>query len=391
VPTPLAVNGQTNETPNTVTDLKCDWPAFWTLAQQYALSQIVTHAPVCQDKPDYRNGSPGIANDSANKSAPRFVSNFAVRARRIAAAYAAVFLEDFPHGRDEFVGRFYWLGLGAFAAKQVAVTLENPLLRASGHTGWPTYALLGQGNLWLFNDILPWFYGYACDPASFKESSRKRHSNDFLDPVSRHFALQLDYKDVIAKTPMERNKITGAIENGKLGYLQVTQQVTDGFDYVRQWEAASGDDISRQKFAMNHLYSIAYHEQGEVLQGLIYDRILFDIGLDAQSVILSEKPTDNIIVATVMGLGGITAYGLSKLAHAYIPALELVLTSADRTADSGYKSVPDGAIALQDYVQRMAWITQAAKKYNKLMTTRTEEMYSYIREIATFGDLPDTP
>jgi hypothetical protein len=389
VPTPLAVNGQTNDTPHTVTDLKCDWPAFWTHAQQYALSQIVTHAPVCQDKPDYRNGSPGIANDSANKSTPRFVSNFAVRARRIAGAYAAVFLEDFPYGKKELVGRFYWLGLGAFAAKQVAVTLEAPLLRMT--KAMPTYTLLGQGNLWLFNDILPWFYGYAVDPASFKESAQKRNSNDFLEPVRKNFRLQLDYKDVIAKTPMQRDRNTGEVINGKLGYLQATPLVTEGFDYVKQWEDAGEHSRFRPKLAMQHLFNIAYHEQGEVLQGLIYDRIVFDLGLDFQRVLQSKKFDDNRVVASALGLGAITAYELAKLLRAQIPPLELVLTSRDKTTDPDHKSAPEGDITMQNYIQRMNWIGKAANKYDLLMTSHKDEMHSYLREIAGFRNIPDTP
>lgn len=386
--TPLVVNGQTNDTPNTQVDLKCDWPAFWTLAQQYALSQIVTHAPVCQDKPDYRNGSPGIPNDTPGKSAPRFVSNYAVRARRIAAAYAAAFLEDFPPGKKELVGRFYWLGLGAFAAKQVAVTLEAPLLRNSKSV-LPTYNLLGQGNLWLFNDILPWFYGYACDPASFEEAAGKRHSGRFLDPFAKGFRRQVDYDDVIAKTPMQRDGKTGEIVNGERGYLQSTPLVLKGFDFVKQWEAAELAD--KPDLAMNHLLNIAYHEQGEVLQGLIYDRIIFSAGLDVQSLILRKKPTDNIIVATVLGLGGITAYELSRLAHAYIPGLELVLTADNKTEDFDYKSTPEDDITLQNYGERMKWIIKAAAKYDGLMRYRKEKMYSYIREISVFADIPDTP
>ncbi len=43
----------------------------------------------------------------------------------------------------------------------------------------------------------------------------------------------------------------------------------EGFKQVKRWE--DSDEEDRRKAAFNHLIAIAQHEQGEVLQGLIYD------------------------------------------------------------------------------------------------------------------------
>ncbi len=40
------------------------------------------------------------------------------RAARIAAAYASFYLEQGEDGKPELKGRFYWMGLAAFASKQ---------------------------------------------------------------------------------------------------------------------------------------------------------------------------------------------------------------------------------------------------------------------------------
>ncbi|WP_133646637.1 DUF2515 family protein [Paraburkholderia flava] len=387
MPTHLEVTGPTNPTPDTRVDLRCDCHAIWTLAQQFVMRQIVTHAPVCEAMPDYREGDPRIVNKQLDKSPPEFVSNFAVRARRIAAAYAAVYLEDFHLGKKDQIGRFYWLGLGAFAAKQVAVTLEWPLLQSTKFT--TTYKLLGQGNLWLFNDVLPWFYGYAAGADTFATCAKERHSDKFMEPTKKSFRRQLDYETVIAHTPMERDGKTGAVIDDHLGYLQCTPLVAQGFAKVTDWEKA--DSRGRPKAAFQHLLLIAQHEQGEVLQGLIYDNAIFQAGLDLQSALLSKKPTDNPVMAVAMGPVGITAFELSILAHATIPGLQLVLRAEDNTSNMDYRSdAPDG-IVLQNYLERMRWITNAAGKYDKLMRNRTAEMHAHLTTIASFGDLADTP
>jgi hypothetical protein len=387
MPTSLAVQGKTSPEKKAPIDLKCDCQAIWTLAQQYAICQIVTHAPVCQGKPDYREGNPAASSTMQNKTPPEFVSNYAVRARRIAAAYAATYLEDFSHGKKELVGRFYWLGLGAFASKQVAVTLESKLLRTT-HL-YPTYQLLGRGNQWLFNDVLAWFYGYACGADTFMLCAKRRHSDNFMEPTKTSFRRQVDYEKAIQSVPQQRDGKTGEVINDQLGYLQWTSLVQTGFNSVKDWENAA--PALRPKHAMKHLLAIAQHEQGEVLQGLIYDKLLFRAGLNLQSAALAPRPTDNVIVAAIQGPIGMAEFDASVIAHALIPNLELVLTADDTTDDENFKSLPKRDIKLQDYKQRIGWINDAANKYDNLMTGYKSEMHAHLARIASWGDLPDNP
>ena len=146
-------------------------------------------------------------------------------ARRIASAYARIYLEDFPLGNKDKIGRFYWVGLGAFAAKQVAVTLERWQLRDAKWTR--LYEGLGKGNLWLFNDVLPWHYGYAASAATFNKCVATRDSRQFVDPVKRNMSNQKDYLESIDKVPYEINGETGE-KKAKLGYLQHTPLIIAG-------------------------------------------------------------------------------------------------------------------------------------------------------------------
>ncbi len=275
----LKVTGTTNPEPNTCVDAHCSCDIIWSLAQQFSMRQLVTHAPVHDQVPDYRDADSHVSEQlSEKKGPPAFVSDPAVRARRIAAAYARVFLEDFHLGDTSKIGRFYWLGLGAFASKQVAATLDTwqvkYVLRYSG-----LRAGLGRGNLWLFNDVLAWFYGYAAGADTFETCANSRDSRHFVDQVATNFALQTGHADSIDKVPYEVDGETGA-KKAKLGYLRCTPIVKDGFALVKS--LGEGNGKNRPDKAFKHLILIAQHEQGEVLQGLIYDNSEFQNWLMCQ-------------------------------------------------------------------------------------------------------------
>ncbi len=86
----LVVTATTNPEPNTCVEVRCSCEIIWSLAQQFAMRQIVTHAPVHPQLPDYRESDPHVAKALREKGPPAFVSDLEVRARRIAAAYARV-------------------------------------------------------------------------------------------------------------------------------------------------------------------------------------------------------------------------------------------------------------------------------------------------------------
>ncbi len=169
-----------------------------------------------------------------DRQPPAFVGNPEIRARRIAAAYARVFLEDFPHGDKSKIGRFYWLGLGAFASKQVAAT-PRALASKYGARWSELYAGLGRGNLWLFNDVLPWYVTYAVDAETFHMCAHSRDSRNMVDQVMANLARQLGYADSIESIPYEIDGETGD-KKSKLGYFKCTPLIIEGFEKVKQWD-----------------------------------------------------------------------------------------------------------------------------------------------------------
>ncbi|WP_250471108.1 hypothetical protein [Caballeronia sp. GAFFF1] len=357
----LTVTGETNPEPDTCVDAKCCCNIIWSLAQQFAMRQIVTHAPTHNHMPDYREGDRCLSRRQLETSAPEFVSNYELRARRIAAAYARVFLEDFHLGDKSKIGRFYWLGLGAFASKQVAATLHQWQVKYLAR--WSElYEGLGRGNLWLFNDVLAWFYGYAAGSDTFMACAPSRNSEKFVAQVSANFKRQKGYAESIDKIPYVIDAETGE-KKKQLGYLQCTPTVMRGFNAIAMWELIQ-DPILKATYAFAHLLAIAQHEQGEVLQGLIYDDPSFCGWLGTQRI-ASKAP----------------------LVGALVPSLRLVLSPEYQTDDEELNSDAPEGLVLEDYRQRMSWIKGAARKYHNLMQgKRRSQMYVFLTEIKSWGD-----
>lgn len=387
----LKVSGTTNPEPNTCVDAHCDCNIIWSLAQQFAMRQLVTRLSVPGDVLDYRDCNTHVSEllFPKNEGPPTFVSDPEVRARRIAATYARVFLEDFHLGDTSKIGRFYWLGLGAFASKQVAATLN------SWQVDWVLHcselrAGLGRGNLWLFNDVLAWFYGYAAGADTFEKCANSRDSRHFVDQVATNFMRQMDHATTIDKVPYEIDGVTGE-KKAKLGHLQCTEIVKKGFKLVKNWEA--GDFKKRQNIAFKHLLLIAQHEQGEVLQGLIYDDPDFTNWLKDQR--RAQATADNTSINDSMNIPTIRT-GLSNgpdalvvATRALVPSLHLVLTSDYKTNDVKFRSDAPDRMPLENYRKRMDWIQKAAEKYDGLMQTQQKFMLGELQIISSWADWPD--
>jgi hypothetical protein len=364
----LKVTGTTNPEPNTCVDAHCNCDIIWSLAQQFAMRQLVTRTPAHGEVLDYREGNTHVSEEEfSKKEPPTFVSDRELRARRIAATYARVFLEDFHLGDKSKIGRFYWLGLGAFASKQVAATLNRWQVQAAH---WSDLrAGLGLGNLWLFNDVLPWFYGYAAGADTFDKCANSRDSRHFVDQVATNFTRQLDHDTMIDKIPYEIDGVTGA-KKAKLGYHKCTQIIKDGFKAVKDWENAADGD--RSGFAISHLLAIAQHEQGEVLQGLIYDNPGFKKWLRWQR--------------SARAFGDQGSGPLVPIVRFLVPGLQLVLTSEYKIDSTEYRSDAPDDLDLADYQKRMGWINAAAKKYDKLMINNRTFMLNELKKIGDLGN-----
>lgn len=54
------------------------------------------------------------------KNLHKLEPGYEARARRIASVYAKIYLEKEKHGNKDLVGRYYWMGLGAFASNNLS-------------------------------------------------------------------------------------------------------------------------------------------------------------------------------------------------------------------------------------------------------------------------------
>ena len=322
---PTTVTAMTNTTPNSCVEVKCDCNTMWSMAQQFSTVRL------CTLTGEYKC---------------EMITNYAVRARRIAATYARFYLEQEDGGDIAKKGRFYWMALAAFASKTVACTFEAWQVRTMSATVSKSIKeALGKGNLWLFCDVSGWHWYYSNYPGSFDMCLDSRNADNYVTPVK----MQMNHLPWKSQAlPVIKNMV-------------VSGEIKKGFALVKRIEIAT-DITSRQKHQLDHLLTIADHEQGVILQPLIYDNPEF-----ASWIQLQRNPW-------------------VKWAS---PNLELVFTHACSTDKAHLKSVAPEGTKLEKLDSRMKWITAAANKFHKLMQRSPALMENELRTIAGWVSMPD--
>nr|WP_314877672.1 hypothetical protein [uncultured Pseudomonas sp.] len=208
------------------------------------------------------------------------VADFSARAARIAAAYARFYLELEEGCNPELKGRFYWMGLAAFASKQVMCGLDF-VKEVSTYTKpvseyYPPVWLgqkgleigkdsLGKGNFWLFQDIYVWHWFYANYPEMFAKCSEERDA-------SKYPAKALNN---LKEMPWAEESLS------IMGNFSINEYLRGGFDKIAKCEASAPGERKRN-LQFSSLMDIADHEQRKVLQPLIYKDIWFQGVLSAQ-------------------------------------------------------------------------------------------------------------
>lgn len=322
---PTTVTVETNAVANSCVDVHCDCNTMWSMAQQFSYLRL---------------------GDEIAPHRSRLVSNYAVRARRISATYARFYLESEDGGNPSKKGRFYWMALGAFASKTVACTLEAWQVRTQAYLlSDKTKEGLGKGNFWLFCDISGWHWYYARFPDSFDTCIGSRNAANYVPAV----------KAQVAKLPWSAQAL------GKIKNLAVSPHIRTGFAKVRQFEQET-NARRRPAIQLEHLLAIAEHEQGTILQPLIYEDPGFTKWLGVQ-----RWP------------------GVSWVS----PGLELSFSSACSADDAALKSVAPDDTKLENFASRMKWITQAAEMFHALMQQKHDYMEREISAMAGWVALGD--
>ena len=282
---------------------------------------------------------------------------YATRARLIARAYACLYLENFEHGNPKLLGRFYWAGLAAFASKQVACTVQKLIFHWLARD---TVRALGKGNLWLYNDAWPWHYAWALCPESVDLCAKERDARNLHPTVLSNFRSQEWAKEVIPCVPWEIDEQTGTVGQ-PIGQFRIAPLMSEAIEGWRAIEAETNPD-ERRGFCMEHLWVMARHEQGEVLQGLVYSDGDFVKDLERARLFRDGMNADK---------------------HIYLFKLQLSFSAEETTDDDEFRSEAPRGISLECYKQRMHWIKKTAQQYDKLMSgEKRQRMLAELRKLA---------
>ncbi|MDF3136958.1 DUF2515 family protein [Pseudomonas extremaustralis] len=326
-PIPLAkieINKTKNYPPHQI-EITCNH--LWSLAQVQAIKRLSTY------RREYH---------LFGTTKWMLEGDFSLRAARIAGIYASFYLEKEDGGNEKFKGRFYWMGLAAFASKQVMCGLDfTTLAIAAMPIGKPLVDIgkngLGKGNFWLFQDIFCWHWFYSKYPHKFEECSGERNSENLDEKV----------KSILRKLPWASEALD-AIDNFK-----VKPQVIDAFLMIKQAEeTAPGRE--RQELQFKSLLAMANHEQLNILQTLIYENKVFQTVLDAQ------RNAEGLPFVPLRSAAFSTACDLKE------PELREQMYEGD----------------LYNAQDRMRFILRTSNKYHQLMITRHEYMEKVITEVS---------
>jgi hypothetical protein len=321
----VLVEAMTNTKKNSCVQVQCDCNTMWSLAQQFSYLRLSTATG------DFKS---------------ELVGDYVVRARRIAATYARFYLESEEGGDASKKGRFYWMVLGAFASKTVACLFEKFQVKAQALVlTKKTKDGLGKGNFWLFQDISAWHWYYSNYNGSFDMCLSSRDASQYVPAV----------KQQMNKLPWKDDALS------KIKNMKVSPDIKKGFAKVKEFEEET-KRINRPRLQMEHLLAIADHEQGVILQPLIYDDpdFAYWVGVDRWPIVSS-----------------------------FSPAKELVFSHTCTTDNAELKSVAPEDTKLENFKNRMKWIGDAAEKFHGLMGERTTYMESELRIMAGWVDMPD--
>lgn len=295
-------------------------------------------------------------SDRTDEGEYELIGLYEARAKRIAATYARFYLESEEGGDHSKMGRYYWAALAAFASKTVACLLDKWQLQTSyfggGRLGMGTMEeianCLGRGNLWLFMDIAAphWFYNHY--PDNFAEGMVCRDQRSAT-------ALVNEVKAIVDDMPWSAESL------GKINQMAVSGDLKTAFDYVPQIESEA-NKTDKQGLQMDHLMAVARHEQGAILQPLIYDDPVFS---------------------------GWTSFQRKWWVRWASPTYELTFTHRCTIRDDELKSVAPDDMVVENYDSRMDWITTAAGLFHKLMMERENYMVGQLNTIAGWRNTPD--
>ncbi|WP_065424423.1 DUF2515 family protein [Neisseria sicca] len=337
---------QTNQTPKSCHSEKCTCNTFWSILQQTSYIKL--------------------SNKTGNNQY-RLEVWYEQRARRIAAIYARIYLEMEKElgGNPNLKGRFYWMGLGAFASKTVAATFDSWITR-TGYQGnkiilnYPdapkSVHIFAKGNLWLFMDVAPWHWAWALSPSSFEQCKTSRNASNYVAPV----------KKALNALPWASTALPG-VKGFKL-----TNEIREAFKYLPDIESLKPYSGKALKLQILHLKAIAIQEQKNILQNICWNHKWMRSGAEAQRFWGRPKTFIRFHSSYEEEMNGLIGksdkdrYNLREDPFSYAPKY----------------------MKAEKYDSRMEWILDVADKYHRLMSTDSGRNYieRHLRIIATWAN-----
>lgn len=330
---------------------KCDCVKTWELGQQYAIQLL-------SDKKDNNNY--------------KLEPGYEARAKRCAAIYAQIYLESLG-GKPNLKGRYYWMGLGAFASKTVAAVF-NDMVTQAGHSADQIVKLISmgkydlegfgisgvhtfaKGNLWLFMDIAVWHFVWNMSPKDFEYCHAQRDTRKYIH-IQQPF-----------------NNLPWVKSVGKLNYLQTTTQIQGAFLVnLKNIEKIfqSNNDTRQEKFnksskeLYSHLMNIAVQEQYNILQKIVWNESNVQKGAQQQRKF--GLPKAQLILSSDYSIGQDKVIPVRN--HTIVSKSSFT-RKTEHLSESPVSLPPQGTV-VENYQSRMHWISLAAEKYHRLMQSVT--------------------
>lgn len=361
----------------------------------------------------------------------RYLKKDADRVKSIASQYAKMYLEQNTNSTRSKVGRFYWIGLGAFAAKQVYCgifaldDLYNTYsqniadfkdtivdkLKKEKRSNEEIEAFLKnkipkkdeiptvkeikyvkekmlKGNLWLYLDIYAVHEFYCRYPKSFMAAVKVRNSTKYIETKKARV------KTMIENVPDAKDALK---ELGYFGYYGNTDKLIQGFKHIQEYENAKTSAVKRG-LQYKSLMAIAEHEQRVVLQNCFYapngkvDPILKST-FDKQKLLEKKYPhlfqskvlhflTDIQSRQAVLTNTCQLAKAENKKPLSTVPKEDKHLFVEDMKYNENLYEI-GRKNANNEYIDgRMAFITRIAKDYHRAMDKHSSVVEVYLKQLA---------